>query len=334
MGFIRFLLAISVICTHYYPNFLGFSLFGRDIAINAFFIISGFYMTLIISEKYNLKRNSYWTYITNRFLRIFPIYWIILILTIITNYYWYHINYFLQRNFIDILSDFTLLFRTDYLNVNALFGNFPTVLIAWTLVIELTFYLIAPFIVKRKLWIIISLILLSIIVKYSIAYSQMLSHTYERSGFFLASLCFFLFGVLSYRIYVRIKNYNISRKLSITLLLTIVFITVFWKYIPSIFSYHQFYLKDWIFFLFLTITIPPIFIIFKSNLVEQLLAKISYPVYLSHFLLGSFIYYYSNLKGNSFPIFLIIVITTIIFSLLLTQFIDNPIDKFRQKRIQ
>ena len=338
MGFIRLLLAISVIAYHYYPYSKIFSGFGTELAVNAFFIISGFYMTLIISEKYSLKQNAYKMFLTNRFLRIYPIYWIILILTILFNFYLLKsgsiVNLFVYRHPFDILSDFTLLIRSDYSNIYALFNNYPTVNVAWTLVIELVFYIIAPFIVRRKLWIIVSLIIVSIIIKYGIAYYEMLHHTWQRSGFFLASLCFFMLGVVSYRIYTQIKKRKIPKKFSLALLLVIIFITIFWAFVPSIFTLHKFYLKDWGYYFLLTVSIPVIFLSFKSNFLEILMGKISYPVYVSHFLVGSFFINVFGFKNYTFGIFIVTIIGTMIFSYILLRFIDEPIDKYRQQRLK
>ena len=44
-------------------------------AVKAFFIISGFYMTLVLSSKYERKRHSLWLFYSNRVLRIYPMYY-------------------------------------------------------------------------------------------------------------------------------------------------------------------------------------------------------------------------------------------------------------------
>ena len=79
MGSLRLLLAISVLIAHSGP-ISGFSLIGGIEAVEIFFIISGFYMALILNTKY-VGVNSYYLFITNRFLRIFPTYWLVLLLT-------------------------------------------------------------------------------------------------------------------------------------------------------------------------------------------------------------------------------------------------------------
>lgn len=57
MGLIRILLAISVIIAHT-ESILGFNMVGGTLAVQAFFIISGFYMALILSEKYDVSTQS------------------------------------------------------------------------------------------------------------------------------------------------------------------------------------------------------------------------------------------------------------------------------------
>jgi peptidoglycan/LPS O-acetylase OafA/YrhL len=79
MGIIRLLLALSVVAAHT-TSFFGVHLVGGKVAVQAFYIISGFYMSLILNEKYLGKTGSYKLFITNRFLRIFPIFWTVLVL--------------------------------------------------------------------------------------------------------------------------------------------------------------------------------------------------------------------------------------------------------------
>lgn len=80
MGLLRFLLATAVIAEHSTPIF-GLSLTGGHLAVRLFFIISGFYMALILSTKYTKNRpRRYWLFISNRFLRIYPTYYVVLFL--------------------------------------------------------------------------------------------------------------------------------------------------------------------------------------------------------------------------------------------------------------
>lgn len=59
MGIIRILLAISVAIHHTGPIF-GHTLFGGDGIVQSFFVISGFYVTMIYTEKsYSRKLEFY-----------------------------------------------------------------------------------------------------------------------------------------------------------------------------------------------------------------------------------------------------------------------------------
>lgn len=335
MGILRLLFAISVISIHYNPS-ASLSSFGEEMAVNSFFILSGFYMAFIVNEKYDLKRYAYWLFVTNRFLRIYPLYWIVLILTIITNYFWLrsYPTLFLYRPLLDIISDFTLLIRADYVSPDAIFGNQPTVIVAWTLIIELTFYLCAPFLVKRNLVTLIGLTFFSIVIKYSIAYYQMLHQTYHQSEFFLADLCFFLLGVLSYKTYTYLQTQRVTQKQALLLLFFVVCLTIFWKYVPAMFTYHKFSLKEWIYSCVLMLAIPPLFSCYQCYAFDTFFGKLSYPVYISHILVGNFLIYNFHLEINTFRSFVIILLTTLIFSLFLFFCIDNPLDTFRQKRLK
>src|SRR5918993_2186065 len=184
MGLIRFLLATSVVSAHAGP-ILGFTLLDSDVAVKAFYIISGFYMALILNEKYIYSNNSYSLFITNRFLRIYPLYWIVLLLTILysimlidskdsnlsqlnnyaTNWDDMKTETFIFLLFTNIFLFFQdvvmflgfnttsgeLFFTSNFQNTNPQLHTFLFVPQAWTIGIELTFYLIAPFVAKKKL---------------------------------------------------------------------------------------------------------------------------------------------------------------------------------------
>ena len=78
MGTLRFLLALSVAYGHLtkLPSFPS-----SDVAVQSFFVISGFYMALVLNEKYGL--GSYWLFISNRLLRLWPAYAAVLILSFV-----------------------------------------------------------------------------------------------------------------------------------------------------------------------------------------------------------------------------------------------------------
>jgi peptidoglycan/LPS O-acetylase OafA/YrhL len=84
MGLLRFLLATCVIAGHS-TAILGLPLLDAGLAVKTFFMISGFYMTLILTSKYHVDRaaGGYWLFITNRFLRIYPSYLVVLAVSLL-----------------------------------------------------------------------------------------------------------------------------------------------------------------------------------------------------------------------------------------------------------
>jgi peptidoglycan/LPS O-acetylase OafA/YrhL len=85
MGCFRLFLALSVLASHYWFWRINFWM-GAYIAVTAFYVISGFYMSLVLDTKYTGRRGLL-TFYSNRALRLFPVYWIVLLLTAIANHF-------------------------------------------------------------------------------------------------------------------------------------------------------------------------------------------------------------------------------------------------------
>ncbi len=77
MGTLRFILALSVAYGHLA---VPLSFPTADVAVQSFFVISGFYMALVLNEKYGA--GSYWLFVSNRLLRLWPTYFVVLILSL------------------------------------------------------------------------------------------------------------------------------------------------------------------------------------------------------------------------------------------------------------
>ena len=84
MGTLRFLLALTVAYGHLATP-MGFP--GSDTAVQCFFVISGFYMSLVLNGKYG--PGTYWLFVSNRILRLWPSYLIVLLLSLIVATNWH-----------------------------------------------------------------------------------------------------------------------------------------------------------------------------------------------------------------------------------------------------
>lgn len=311
-------------------------------------------MALILNTKYSDKKEIFHFY-RNRLLRIFPLYIFVLFLTIAFSFFWTSLN--LPNPMNQLYKDFSnlhistilyLIFENIFIVTSDL-GNFLTVdkggmlqysplgasfvynhsLIpqAWTLGIELIFYLIAPFIVKRNSGILILLISISITIRLFI-YSMGFHFEPWTNRFMPTEFVFFLLGIISYRFYNYNKHQTISIKIFTILYSTFIVFTIFYEKLPKI-LYLPLNPIQWIYFLTLVIFIPYIFKIFKNNSIDKFLGDLSYPIYISHILV---IFIIRNAKTgidiNQASAFSILL--TILISIMLLGTIGKFFENFRK----
>jgi len=348
MGLIRFILACGVVICHTSLIF-GYKPLSGDLAVQCFYIISGFYMSLILNEKY-VGKNATYLFYTNRALKIFPVYWVNLLLLIswsvfvyfkgkfpgtVTLYNQNYISplvviYFILSNIFLIGLDWfflfglnkngSLFFTKNFNSTNPKVYNFAFNSIAWTVGTELIFYLFAPFIVTKKIWIIVTLLILSLGLRMGLAYHG-LNFAPWNYMFFPTQIMFFMAGVLSYHLHNRIKYMNFRKYGLLILYFVFLFIICFYYKILQDSIYKEVFL-----FISTTLLIPFIFILTKNSKIDGFFGDLSYPIYISQ----AFVITLSNVKAFPKPFGqgVSVLICVILFSLLL-----KPLDKYRQKRM-
>lgn len=333
MGLLRIILALSVVAGHSRSSIFGFNGVGATVAVPVFFVISGFYMAMILNEKYVSTPSS--KYYASRAMRIYPIYFIGVMLALLINHSEiYSIFkgltttpriYMLISNLTifggDLTNQFCWLMQNGqcekpiHLSFNA-----P----AWSLSPELLFYLAAPaFIRSRKLTVLVWLIGCSYyylidgfsypINKFGVlAYGNM---TFIYS-FFPSSVLYFATGALGYH-YI-IKRNRVSYVMSLVMLIAICNVPLF--------------IPPWM-FVCLGIGIPSLFLLTKDIKLDRVIGELSYPVYILHFPLVNL---YDKLNINSAYLSKGSIVATIVvfISLVVYFLIDKRISKFRHEAIQ
>jgi peptidoglycan/LPS O-acetylase OafA/YrhL len=355
MGIIRLLLALSVVFAHSTP-FFGYSFVGGEIAVKAFYIISGFYMSLILNEKYIGKNGSYKLFITNRFIRLYPVYWIVLLMTIVfsvfCNFYTNGANPVKLKSYLEyghsinigsyIFLIFTnismffqdammfmgidpstggLYFTENFRNSVPTLYSFLFVHQAWTISIELTFYLLAPVILRKKLRLVLLIIALSALLKI-ILWNSGFDYDPWTYRFFPQEIMFFMFGNIAYRIFIRLRNKVPDIKWLIPALAGIVYFTV-------VYYNFEFNAKNYLYFVSFTLLLPLIFLLTKNWKIDSYIGDLSYPIYIGHV----FILYVLRFACKNEIQGWMLAIFSILFAIFLNEVIAKRIEKIRQRRL-
>ncbi|KUJ56461.1 acyltransferase family protein [Chryseobacterium aquaticum] len=357
MGLLRFLLALSVVIAHS-ESIFGIKMVGGQLAVQAFFMISGFYMTLILNEKYIGSNGSYKLFISNRLLRLYPIYWVVLILTILFSFYCFFTTgghnfarlssykeyyqdmhpfsliFLILTNVFLVFQDLVmflgidlnsgnLFFTSDFTKTNPPLWNFLLITQAWTIGIEIMFYLIAPFLVRRKVITILIIIFSSLLLRCYLYFGLNLQHDPWTYRFFPAELAFFLFGTIAYHVYKNYQNKNINEVLLKLIWIAVIIFTVFYSQL-------EFRFKEYLYLFVFFAALPFIFILSKKWKKDAVIGELSYPIYISHILVMMIMQKLSIFNTN---IGIYVVVGTIVFSFVLNEFIAKRIEFIRQKRI-
>lgn len=141
LGTIRFLLALGVVASH--TRGYQFDLYPDSgiVAVCAFFVLSGYLMPATLEKNYNGQATPY---LINRGLRIFPMYWVALGVALVVLQLlpaWRDAYDFGLQS---VLQNFILLGLNQWPNDTLYIGP------AWTLDIELQYYLMVPLLMALR----------------------------------------------------------------------------------------------------------------------------------------------------------------------------------------
>ncbi len=351
MGSIRLFLAFAVLMSH--ADAFDINIIPGQVAVQAFFMISGFYMSLILAQKY--EKCSVFVFYTNRLLRLFPTYLFMLLLSfgvlyaldvgifiyigkfekVFTHGVFMAVSY-LWANTAVLGQEMLFLLGIDTANYSFYWAPNGTasvkawsyVLIpqAWSLSMELYFYMLAPFILRRGMYCVGGIFVLSLVLRLFIV-SKGPEYDLFLRRFFPAELCLFLIGYFSYFLFTRIKEYKRKYSLGLICWITLLAVLVFHNEINEKLS-----LALLAFTMFLSM--PFIFNLAKDSRLDRFLGNISYPIYIVHFLIIAIFeeYFEEQYFEEEYALFMLLLVFSA--SIVIYYGVEAPIDRWRQRRVR
>lgn len=310
MGIFRLLLALAVVAAHTTTHLSRMVLPGH-VAVEAFFIISGFYIALILHRKYNFK-GATWLFYQQRYLRLMPMYWLAVLSTVAACAFYSviahrpagvfavwsaHCENLSTGSLLALCTTHMTMLGLDGLMFCAFSGQplslyltphwtqeplpavrFMLVPPAWSLSVELMFYLCAPFIVRRSVRFQVSIVAMTFACRIAAGLAFGLPDEPWSNRFFPFEAGLFILGSLAYRCLTQAENlvqrYPISRVGTIALL-----------GVTSLF-YQFIHLPDevrrWGFLVLVLFSVPLLFAATQRNAMDRWIGEMSYPLYLIH----------------------------------------------------
>jgi len=271
MGTYRFILAVMVLLSHVSIN--TFNFYIGVIAVVNFLMISGYLNTYLLETYYQENKNLKMFYF-DRLCRILPQYYFYFFLVLFINSF---IDIKKDLIFLDIILEFPIILSGYHMLFDNLFGIWFNVKInppTWSLGLELTFYIIIPFIIlflKKylKIFLVTSLIFYLLICFFN--------YRTDTLGYRLIPGTLYIFLIGSYFYYTDFNKSFFLKSLSLILLISIIII----------FSYDKYYLARFSNFLALGVFFGLFFLNFlkkkKQNKIDLFLGNLAYGVFLNHF---------------------------------------------------
>lgn len=350
MGLFRLCLAFCVVLSHGLN--LRIPAATADVAVQTFYIVSGFYMALVLTEKYHRTT----TFLTNRVLRLYPAYLVVAIATLAHSIvrivsgrvggepglsaYQSHFDvldwpgraYLIATNLLLIGQDAALFLKVDDSGGLAWTANFAAageprverfllVPQAWSLAIELGFYLLAPWLVRRSSIVLASIVALTIAARIALA-GIGLSFDPWTYRFFPIEIGSFVFGMLVFRSMSQRRTSITTQRIAFAGLIVL---TLIFSALPG----------GWMtrvaFYAYCGWALPLAFQLTRSNRIDRYLGELSYPIYLVHLLVIS-VALYSGWSG--YPLASLIVLMTMAASIALHEIVQKPVDRLRAARVR
>jgi peptidoglycan/LPS O-acetylase OafA/YrhL len=306
MGTLRLILALAVVIAHIHID-KGAQVGGAGaaiVAVKLFFLLSGFYMAMVLEDKY---RGHTLAFYKARLMRLMPLYWATIGATLIFYYVtafasvsgavfsrvadsersWLELVVAVFSNLTFIGLDFGKLLCTYNLPGCSSLVSLTVVSQAWTLGIEVIFYLIAPILAFIGWRAVVGSLIVSLGIKVAIIAMGLGATSWGRN-FVLAEIVYFMLGMVAFSLYKSLRHSLPDRKYFIPLIpLSAVLLIGYERGFSSLYYVNQKLIDvtlDPLFFVAMTLIVPFLFHATDGRKWDALLGDLSYPIYITHLL--------------------------------------------------
>ena len=329
LGLLRFVLAIFVVAAHLTEGVQFFSHWGV-FAVFGFYLVSGYLITAILNETYAFK---FLPFIANRFLRLFPIYYLVafgsaIIISFVPGASKFHPVWEIKYRLIDLLGN-GLIFPFEF--YDAAFRLVPP---TWSVAVELVNYFLLWLVVARSRT--LALITLSVALSYHLMGLAIgLDWTMRYHPFYAALLPFSLgAGIYFSRDLLFSLSALALQRISIFSFLIWVGNLVVCGIVSGVGGPYF----DFFFYVNLVsllgfvacLTTPPFNSLFNRS--GKALGDLAYPIFLTHWVVGftmSLLVLHGTCRG--LPLLAVSVLSILAISFLVSWLADRWIEPLRYK---
>jgi len=335
MGVLRLLLASIVLASHVgaAPAYSGV------MAVECFFVISGFYMQMIIREQY--AHHPHWRrkFLISRFLRIFIPYWVTLSAIVA-------ISAFIHEDLpTGSLFSNVFIIGTEHIKLwRAVEGcmsfDWQQLLIpqVWSVGIELMFYAIAPVLLVCRTGVLVAITALSMAGK-----AWLLAHDYHAAflecgdgllnGIFPLEIGIFTMGALCYRFYAAVvaadNHFKAENMYQVMLALVIAAsagFTIGLHYWPSPL---EVVVISYIYIAAVTLALPFLFHASRTIVRDRFVGDLSYSFYLCHLYVAHHVL--TEVRMSKYVKFILLELATVACAYAINRFVEKPLDALRHR---
>lgn len=339
-GTYRTLLALAVVATH----LLRVPSIGPH-AVHAFFILSGYLMTVVMHQSYGYSLRGFTSFAINRSLRLFPTYWAILLIIISSGFWWGEYDLrslnsaiYLPSSANEWIQNLTLIYPANIPMTVTPRLSPPT----WALTVELLYYLLIALGISRHRNLALAWIGASL--GYTI-YTHWCGLGYASRYIHLAAGSLpFSIGALIFHYEQKIRAFILPfARVEFLIILGVMFVVnAMAAAIGKIFLQSEsiqticLYLNLPINFLLISVLLTKPTLPIKSSL-DKVIGDFSYPIYLCHWhagFLASMLMFGHTARGptkEGILTFIIALVICGIISAFTINLVDRPVEKLRAR---